>query len=59
MSNRKVKGIAAFVSGIISIVLGGFFMWADVTPDWVPQALLLIGIVADFFGFKLVYPDKD
>lgn len=59
MTNRKRKGIASFVSGAIAIVLGGFFVWVDVTPDWVSQALVLVGLVADFLGFKLVYPDHD
>lgn len=59
MANRKQKGIAAFISGAISIVIGVFFIRGDVTPDWVSQALIVVGLLADFFGFSLVYPDHD
>lgn len=59
MTPRKKKGVAAFVSGALFVIVGGFMMWATETPDWVGQAISIVGIVAEFLGFGLVYPDVD
>lgn len=59
MASRKQKGVAAFVSGALFLIVGGFLLWATETPEWVGQAVQIIGIVAEFMGFSLVYPDVD
>ena len=59
MTPRKKKGVASFVSGALFLIVGGFMLWATETPEWVGQGLQIIGIVMEFLGFSLVYPDVD
>ena len=59
MTPRKKKGVASFVSGALFLIVGGFMLWATETPEWIGQALQIVGIVAEFLGFSLVYPDVD
>ena len=59
MSDRKKKGIGLFISGIAFIVVGFFFTFADVTPDWVAGVIAVVGLVAEYLGFSTVFPDTD
>lgn len=57
MSPRKKKGIGFFISGIVFVVVGGVFVFAEATPEWVSAGMGLVGLIAEFFGFKTVFPD--
>ena len=57
MDDRKKKGIGALASGVVSILIGVIFLVFDVTPDWLPTVLALVGAAANVLGFTLVYPD--
>lgn len=59
MANRKKKGIAAFISGALFIVVGFAFYTQSVTPEWVSTGIALVGLVAETLGFKIVYPDTE
>ena len=59
MTNRKKKGIGFFISGAVFIVAGFIFSTMDVNPVWLNSAMILVGMIAEFFGFKTVFPDTD
>ena len=59
MSGRKKRGIGFFISGAVFIVAGLVSMQMDLDPAWLSQAVVLVGLVADFWGFKTVFPDTD
>jgi len=59
MSARKKRGISLFVIGAAAIVGGVLAMKLPVDPQWWTTLLPFVGIVAEFFGFKFVYPDVD
>lgn len=57
MSPRKKKGIGFFISGAVFLVAGFVFVSMDATPEWVASSVSLVGLIAEFFGFKTVFPD--
>ena len=59
MENRKKKGIASIVSGVVFIVFGAILIATTETPDWVPVGLQLLGAVGSILGFVFVFPDTD
>ena len=59
MTDRKKKGIGYFVSGAVFIVAGFIMVAMDANPAWLGSVAALLGLVAEFFGFKTVFPDTD
>lgn len=59
MSDRKKTGIGLFISGVVFLVVGFFFTFAEVTPDWVAGVIAVVGLIAEYLGFKTVFPDTD
>ncbi len=59
MTVRKKKGVITMVSGVIFIVVGAIIYGTTLTPAWVGQAVVLIGMVGQFFGFIFVFPDTE
>lgn len=59
MSDRKKTGIGLFISGVVFLVVGFFFTFAEITPDWVAGVIAVVGLVAEYLGFKTVFPDTD
>ncbi len=59
MSARKTKGIGFLIGGTVFIIVGAVFFRMDVTPEWVSIGMVVLGKLADVFGFTLVFPDVD
>lgn len=59
MTARKKKGIVTMISGVIFIVVGAIIYGTASTPAWVGQAISIIGMVGQFFGFIFVFPDTE
>lgn len=57
LSTRKKKGIGFFISGVAFIAAGGVFYFLEGTPEIVPTLFSLAGLIGNFLGFKLVFPD--
>lgn len=59
MTNRKKKGIGFFISGIAFTLVGGAMYLSNATPEWIGALVAILGVIAETFGFKTVFPDKD
>lgn len=59
MTGRKKRGIGYFVSGAVFIVAGFVMVTLDADPAWLASGVALLGLVAEFFGFKTVFPDTE
>lgn len=59
MTARKKKGIGFLISGAVFVVAGGVFLGMPVTPDWLGPVMGLVGLVANFLGFVVVFPDVE
>jgi len=59
MTDRKKKGIGFLISGVVFAGVGTIFMTMTVTPDWVGQVVMLVGVIANALGFKTVFPDME
>ena len=59
MSARKKMGISLFAIGVAAIVGGILAIKLPADPAWWTSAIPFIGLIAEFFGFKFVYPDVD
>ena len=57
MTARKKKGIGFLISGAVFIVAGGVFVGVPTTPDWLVPVMGLVGLIANFLGFVVVFPD--
>lgn len=59
MTDRKKRGVGFFISGLTFIV-GGFISFAfSEDPTWFATALGFVGLIATYFGFKVVFPDQE
>jgi hypothetical protein len=58
MTTRKKKGVGLLISGAVFVVAGGVFIGMPTTPDWLGPAMSLVGLVANFLGFVVVFPDE-
>jgi len=59
MSDRKKRGVGFLISGIVFVVTGGVFLGVEATPEWIAQAIAIIGLVANALGFATVFPDTE
>ncbi len=59
MNARKTKGIGFLIGGTVFIIVGAVFLKMDATPEWVSIGMILIGKLADVFGFTVVFPDVE
>ena len=57
MSARKKMGISLFLVGAAAIIGGILAIKLPEDPAWWASAIPFIGMIAQFFGFKFVYPD--
>ena len=57
MIARKKMGISLFAIGAAAIMGGVLAITLPADPAWWISAIPFIGLVAEFFGFKFVYPD--
>ena len=59
MTDRKKRGIGFFLSGL-TFVVGGIVSFAmSEDPTWFATGVSLVGLIATFFGFKVVFPDQE
>jgi hypothetical protein len=59
MNKRKRKGIGFGLTGLVFLLAGGIFYFADTTPEWLPMLISIIGTIAGTLGFTFIYPDID
>ena len=59
MTSRKTKGLGFLIGGTVFIIVGTVFLGTETTPEWVSIGMILIGKLADVFGFTVVFPDVD
>ena len=59
MTDRKKKGIGFFITGGVFLIAGFIYATMSADPSWFATAITLVGLIAEFFGFKTVFPDTD
>ena len=59
MSDRKKRGVAFLIGGVVTTIVGVVFLQTEITPEWISIAIGLIGQIAEVFGFSVVMPDAD
>jgi hypothetical protein len=59
MLTRKKKGIGLLIGGVGAIGGGLALLLTQSTPEWISLALQVMGVVANVFGFTVVYPDGE
>lgn len=57
MTARKKRGVGFLISGGAFIVGSVLCFTTMVDPGWFPIALAIVGMLANFFSFKTVFPD--
>ena len=57
LTPRKKRGIGFFITGGIFILFGGIVMKTVADPSWLTFIPLFVGLIAEYFGFKVVFPD--
>ncbi|MFA5422172.1 MAG: hypothetical protein WC344_05300 [Bacilli bacterium] len=59
MTARKKTSLGYYISAGICVGLGIVFGMTDTTPEWVTQALSIIGLVATAIGIPLQVKDVE
>jgi len=59
MSDRKKRGVAFLIGGIVTTIVGVVFLQTEITPEWVSIGIAIVGNIAEIFGFSVVMPDTD
>ncbi len=57
MTERKKKGLAFMVTGVVTAAVGVILYFVPATPVWVPTVLSLITAVCGVLGIAFVAPD--
>ncbi len=56
MTTRRKAAWGFGISGIVSIAVSVLFFMTEVTPDWVPVVLSIIGVIGPMIGIKISIP---
>jgi len=59
MTARKKRGISFFITGGVFIIFGAITTITLEDPTWLAFIPVVIGFFVDFFGFQVVFPDKE
>lgn len=59
LTARKKRGIGFLIGGVAFLVTGGIFIGLEATPDFLGLIFQAVGMLAELFGFKVVFPDTD
>ena len=56
MTARRITAWGFGISGALSILVGVVFFVTEVTPDWLPLILAVVGAIAPLLGIKISRP---
>ena len=59
LTPRKKKGVGLFITGGIFILFGAITTISMEDPSWLAFVPIIIGFFTDYFGFQVVFPDRD
>ena len=59
MTPRQKRGISIGVGGLAGLVAGAVIYFTMATPDWLPLALQIVGLVGGVLGFSIVLPNTE
>ena len=58
MEARKKRGIGFFIGGAICVIFGIVTFSTAEDPSWLVAIPQIVGVIAGYLGFQIVYPDS-